>query len=386
LPQIQAIAHVTHLDVVHPHGHRPFSAMHFVSPTDRFYTQGVAEILAPINIQVNTTINQINDAQELQNNPFGFYQPAGMTADHETLQSIPPGTLIPTNDIQSVIFPRWGTQPLANGNVIDSVLLFADRISVSPFSGGNTQVRNAPRTARGTLALISEGNVKSDLLVAMAQREGWREVLFQITGLYRENLTDEKYFWATGRDKKSYAEMIAPRQLKGKFEFTFTGNTTNTNPEVQRTLSQIRYQTGVANPLYQFDMVALRELLRDFYQHFSEGSDITKFLPKLPQSGIESHAPMGQKDELAIMRLGQPIDVLQTDNDAQHIDTLDRFMADGPSTATLSREAVAFIFDHRRRHVAQLQLKQQQAAVQDNNGIGGAEQGVGLGQLEGGVQ
>jgi len=389
-PNLKKIVHATFLDTVHPHGHRPFSTIHFLAPTDRFYTPGIAEILAPINIQVNTTMNQINDAQELQNNPFGFYEPAGFTADEETLQCIPPGTLIPTNDTSSVVFPTWGSQPLANMNVIDSVLLFADRVSVSPFSGGNTQVRNAPRTARGTLALISEGNIKTDLLVAMAQREGWTELMYQITGLYREFLTDEKHFWATGRDRKRYADLIAPKHLKGKFEFTFSGNTTNTNPEVQRTLSQLRYQVAATNPLYVNSPLRFRELLRDFLLSHSEGTNVENLLPELPQSGVESHAPMNQKDELTILRMGRPVDILQSDNDPQHIDTIDRFMADPVATASMPQIAVGFIIEHRRRHIVQMNQKMQMAAIQQNNSggasAGGGEQSVALGNLEGGIQ
>ena len=388
IPDLKAIVHVTYLEVVHPHGHRPFAPIHFLSPTDRFYTPGIAEILAPINIQVNTTINQINDAQELQNNPFGFYNPAGMTVDHDKLQNIPPGTLIPTSDINSVVFPSWGTTPLANSNVIESVLLFADRISVSPFSGGNTQVRNAPRTARGTLALISEGNVKTDLLVAMAQREGWQELMFQLAGLYSENLTSEKYFWATGRDKKDYTELIAPQQVRGKYEFAFTGNTTNTNPEVQRTLAQIRYQVGVANPLYQFDLPKLKALLRNFYENFSENTNIDEYLPDIPGDGSQIHPPMSQKDELTVMRLGRPIDPLLVDNHAEHIEVIDKFMANPEATAGLPPMAVSFIADHRRRHVMMMQIQQQQAALQQQQGTqtGGGEQSANLAQFEGGVQ
>lgn len=369
---LKKVAHAGYLDDFCPHGHRPFATIHFQSVSDRFYVPGMAERLGAINIQVNTTINQVNDNMELINNPIYFYVPAAMNIDPGILKNMPPGTGIPIHDPNAIHFPTWGQTPLANMQVMESIMMFADRITgLSPMSSGSSQMRNAPRTARGTLALISEGNIKTDILVTMAQEEGWSELLYQLFGLYAKFMPDEKWFWATGKDRAHRPVSISTKMLRGKFEFLWRGNATNTNPEVQRTLAQVRYNTAIANPLYQMDPGAMRELLRDFLMHFSEGTDVDMLLPNLPGMGTASHAPMTQRDENTTMAHGIPIEVLPTDNHQEHIQELDKFV-NSQGFNMLPESLVALYVAHKQQHMSNMmaQMAQQQRAQIASGGTG----------------
>ncbi len=386
---LKKIVHAAYLDEACPHGRRPFATIHYQSASDRFYVPGMAERLADINIQVNTTINQVNDNQELINNPIFFYVPGGMNVDPDTLKNIPPGTGIPVHDPGAVTIPQWTQTPLANMSMLESVMMFADRITgLSPMSSGSSQMRNAPRTARGTLALISEGNVKTDIIVKMAQEEGWTELMVQLFGLYERYLSGEKWFWVIGADKTRHPASIMPKMLRGRFEYIWQGNTTNSNPEVQRTLAQLRYNTAVANPLYQYDMVAMRELLRDFLMHFSEGTNPDTILPNLPGQGTASHMPMSQKDENVSMNHGIIIEPLMTDNHQQHIADLDAAVA-GAAFEQLPQHVVSLYATHKQRHMQMMADAAAQQRVAQLNSRGGAEQSVPQGDamatMEGGV-
>lgn len=386
---LKKIVHACYLDEVCPHGRRPFATIHFQTASDRYYTPGLAERLADINIQINTTINQVNDNQELINNPIFFYVPGGMNVAPDTLKNIPPGTGIPVHDPGAVTIPQWTQTPLANMAVMDRVSMFADRISgLSSYSSGSSDMKNAPRTARGTLALISEGNIKTDIVVKTAQEEGWTELLAQLFGLYERYMPQEKWFWVIGKDKVRRPASIMPKMLRGRFDFIFAGNTTNSNPEVQRTLAQLRYNTAVANPLYQYDMVAMRELLRDFLMHFSEGTDVDTILPSMPGQGTASHMPMAQKEENVAMNHGIIIEPLMTDNHQQHIADLDAAVQSA-SFEQLPQHVVSLYATHKQRHVQMMaQAAAQQRVAQLNSG-GGAEQSVPQGDamatMEGGV-
>jgi hypothetical protein len=390
-PHLQQVLHVTYLDTLNPHGRRPFASIHFQAPTDRFYMPGLAAHLAPINIQANITVNQVNDRQTLVSNPIYFYRPMALPQDPDQVRELEPGQGIETPDPGGINFPSWGTAPLADMQIMDISLAFADRIGTSPQLGGSNQSQNAPRTARGTLALISEGNLKVDVLIALAQKEGFAELFQQLFGLYATFMPDEKYFYATGGDRKKKPEMMARRLMRGKYEFKFRGNTVNTNPEVQRTLAQIRYQVASTNPLYAQDPVKFRELLRDFLDAHSDGTQSTdRILPDLPGEGAGSHPPMSQMEEITAMRFHRMIEPLPTDNHLKHMTIINKFVA-SPAFEQLDEVAVALIAQHHQGHQQALQRQQQIAALQAapgsaGDGGGGGEQSVGLSEFGGGVQ
>lgn len=385
-PDLNKIVHVTYLDTLHPHGRRPFSSIHFNASTDRYYTPGLAAFLAPLNIQANISINQINDRQTLINNPIGFYRPMALPQDTDSIKDLEPGTLVPTPDPGGIVFPNWGTAPLQDMAFVDVPLMFADRIGTSPMFGGNSTPQT-PRTARGTMSLLAEGNIKIDVLISMAQKEGFQELMQQLFGLYAVNMSDEKHFWATGRDRVKRPEMISRQLLRGRYEFRFRGNTVNTNPEVQRTLAQIRYQVAATNPLYMNDPVKFRELLRDFLEAHSDGTSVERILPDLPGGGAEPHPPMDQMDEIAAMRVHRIIEPLATDNHLKHMAELDRFRQ-SPVFEQLDQVTVMLMIQHYAGHqqmaarASQMQrLQQGEPGGNDGGGAGGAEQGIGLSEL-----
>ena len=389
-PDLQKVLHVTYLDTLHPHGRRPFAGIRFQTDQDRYYVPGLAAHLAPLNIQANITLNQVNDRQTLVSNPIGFYRPMALPEDPDALTRLAPGDMIPTPDPAGIVFPSWGTAPLADMQIMDVALAFADRIGVPPQFGGSNQSTNAPRTARGTLALLSEGNLKIDVLIGLAQREGFQDLMQQLFGLYSVYMSDEKHFWATGRDRVRRPEMISRRLMRGNYEFRFRGNTVNTNPEVQRTLSQIRYQVASTNPLYQQDPVKFRELLRDFLEAHSDGTSVERILPDLPGMGPELHPPMSQKDENTAIRLHRPITIHPADNHLQHIAEIDALAA-SPILDTMDDVAITMLFQHRIAHEQAMARAQQVqrlaepgAQSSDGGGAGGAEQSVGLSEFLGG--
>lgn len=383
---LEKVVKANYLEELFPHGRRPFSDIHNIRISDRYYSLSYGELLAPINVEVNTIITQVNEAQELINHPWFFYVPAAMTVDPEILKGIEYGEAIPIADINGVLFPQFPQTPLANLSTMDSLLMFADQLTISPQSMGSSQVRNAPRTARGTLALLSEGGIKTDMLITSAQRGGWKELIHQIHALYEAFGPEEKWFYVTGEQKP---HRISNKELRGRFEYTFSGNSVNTNREVLRSIAQIRYNTMAAEPLFAQDLVARQALVKDFLRWFSEGTDVDKLLPKLPQQG-GGRSPMDQATELQVMMAGMPIDVLPGDDDAQHLQVIEAFVNSRPFEM-LEPWQVALVAQHRNQHIRQLQIKQTQGEVQPggtqgNNVPTGITGGTDLNALEGGRQ
>jgi hypothetical protein len=384
--KLEKVVKANYLEELFPHGRRPFCDIHNIRISDRYYSLSYGELLAPINVEVNTIITQVNEAQELINHPWFFYVPAAMTVDPEVLSGIDYGEGVPIADINGVMFPHFPQTPLANLSTMDSLLLFADQLTISPQSMGSSQVRNSPRTARGTLALLSEGGIKTDMLITAAQRGGWKELIHQIHALYESFGPEEKWFYVTGEQKP---HRISNKDLRGRFEYKFSGNSVNTNREVLRSIAQIRYNTMAAEPLFAQDPIARQALVKDFLRWFSEGTDVDKLLPKLPGQG-GNRLPMSQRAELQVMMSGIPLNVLPIDDDAQHLQEIDQFTQSKPFDM-LEQWQVALVAQHRNQHIQQLQTKQQEGQVQPggtqgNNIPTGIGAGTDLNALEGGIQ
>jgi hypothetical protein len=296
---------------------------------------------------------------------------------------------VPVQDAQGVFFPRFMQEPLANLSAMDFMLMFSDRMTVSSLSTGNQPVRHAPRTARGTLALMSEGNVRIDSLVTRFQHTGFVEMCHQLLSLYQRYTPDEKWYYVTGQE---HPRRVRPAQLRGRMEFSFTGNTVNTNREIKRMLAQVRYNTIMTHPDMATDPNARREALRDFLRHWSEGVDISRLLPAMPGQGGYAHPPMSQDSENQAIAIGIPVEVLPTDPHAEHLQVMERFQNSSAFDA-MPPEGVAIFAMHKRGHMQLLQ--QQMAAQQQPTGPGmGNNVPTGMSQdggtdadaLEGGVQ
>ena len=386
---LKKIASAVYLDEVSPSGKRPFVSLKYLPISDRGYAQGMTDLLIDINLEVDHVLNSVNNAQELINNPFFFYVPAATAVDPQILTGVQPGQGIPIQDPNGIVFPRFAQEPLANLSAMDSLLLFADRLTVSPMSMGSPQVRNAPRTARGTLALLSEGNVRTDVLVTRFQKTGWSELMAQIMGLYQRWTPDEKWYYVTGQQQP---RRVRPADIRGRFEYSFTGNTVNTNREVLRTLAQVRYNTIMTHPDMAQDPFARREALRDFLRHWSEGVDIDRLIPSMPGTGAYQHPPMTQKNENQALVMGFPVDILPTDNHAEHLQVMDEFEK-SPAFESMTPEAAAGYAHHKRAHLQALQSQMTQQTMvvgpgQGNNVPQGMTQAGGndMNALEGGVQ
>ena len=379
---LKKVVHAQYLEEVFPHGRRPFADLYSIPISNRYYGWSLGQILAPVNLEVDSIINQVNDAQELINNPIFFYVPTALHGDEKQYKNLRPGQGLPVNDINGVMFPKFQQQPLANLSMIDSILVFADRMTITPQASGTSQVRNAPRTARGTLAMLGEAAIKVDNYITAAQKGGWSELMYQIYTLYDAFATGETWEAVTGAPKAHRTS----KDLRDRVKFRFKGNTVNTNRQVTQSMAQVIYNTLMTNPLYATDPQALRNVTEFFLRAFHDGGDIESLLPQLPPG--MARRPMIQREEIELMKMGMPIDVLPGDNDIQHIKDIEVFQ-NSKAFGEWTDFQVGFLAAHTLQHQRQMQIKAQQGAMQPgatqaNNVPQGITQDLNV--LEGGVQ
>ena len=387
---LRKIVRADYLDEEYPHGRRPFICAKYIPVSDRAYGLGLGDQLAAINLECNTIINYVNNAQELITNPFYFYEPSAMTNDPKGITSLKPGTGVPVMNVKGILFPQLPQQPERNMEVMTSLLMFADRLTVSPLNAGSTQMKNAPRTARGTMALLGESHVKVDSLITRLQLGPWTELMEQIHGLHQAFAPDEKWFYVT-REAKRVPVRVSRKMLRGRYEFYFKGNTANTNKAVLQQQAQVRYGTLMVNPDYATDPNARRELTKDFLKYWGDGADPDRLLPALPGQGSYQHPPMTQKDENQVMQMGVPMAVLPTDDDAVHLSDMDQFERT-PAFEMLTEHAVGLYAAHKAAHQEQLRQKIQMQRMNVGAGQGNnvpvqtAAPGADTNVMEGGLQ
>ena len=400
-PRVEVIYHIPvalrkvvqaeYLDEVYPHGKRPFICAKYLPMSDRWAALGIGDQLAAINLEINAIINYINNNQERINNPFFFYEGTAFNADKEGTLRLRPGQGISVMSVQGILFPNFPQQPLANMQELSTLLMFGDRVTLSPLNAGSSQMKNAPQTARGTLALLGEGHIKTDMLITRLQRGPWTELIEQTFGLYQEFMPDEKWYYIT-RNGSRRPNRVTKSMMRGRYEFTFKGNTVNTNREVMRSMAQVRYNMVMTHPDYATDPAVRKEALRDLLKWWGDGVDVSRLIPAGPGEGAYQHPPMQQAQENKVIEMGVLVQVLPTDVHADHLQDMDRFEKTD-EFLRMPQHCVGIWAAHKMDHQQFLraQMAQQTQPVGGTTGNNVPIQGMSLagggnelGQLEGG--
>jgi hypothetical protein len=373
LDDTQTIAGTMYHDEVFPHGKRPFPMIKYIPVPGRIYGWGMADLLYGINEEVNHTLSLVHNLTELVANPFFFYTPYAAMANDKTLKGLRPGEGVPTTDPRGVVFAQFSQQPLQLLHASFNTLLgYADRLTFSPSVGGSSNYRNAPRTAKGTMALMNAAEEHLSAVVEQIQETGWKTLVSQVLGLYGVFVSTEKWFHVTGEYEP---RKLNPRALRGNLQFSFSGSLTSVNRDIQRELVRNRYLMAREDPLYASDPRARQALLASFLRLHSEGTDVDAEIPSLPGEGGYDHAPLDQDIEIEAMIQGIRISVLPVDPHQEHLAEIDKFKKSDmfnriPSTA------VAMLAEHENAHKAAMQ---QQIAMQTKM----AQMGQGMGTPEG---
>ena len=354
-------------DDVYPHNMRPFIMGRYVPIPNRIYGIGMAELLYAINEEIDHTFSLVPHLMELVSNPFFFFTPFGMSANQELLEGIKPGTGIPTMDPKSVTFSQFSQQPLALLHASSQTLLgYADRITFSPSVGGSSNYRNAPRTARGTLALMDAAEEKLSTIVEQLQALPYKQLVQQVSGLYGMYSSADKWFTVAGEDTP---RRMSTRLLRSNLQMEFSGSLTSVNRDNQRQLAERRYLVASKDPLYNSDPRARQALLADYLSQFSDGTEVKPLVPALPGESDFDHEPMDQAREMEALKLGIRVSVLPVDDHKAHIDVLEQFTkSDG--FEMLDPSIALMIAEHRNAHQSALtvQVQMQNRIMQQSAG------------------
>jgi hypothetical protein len=285
IPALKKLATWDYSTVRYGHDRRPVIDFHFIPVTGRFYSLGLAELEEQIQAEAATLFNQMNDRGNLTNAPYMLVEHnAGISPN--VVKQLPPGSAIPVRNVDRIKPLEWSKNAGNEFPILQSLYAFAEQLAgVGDISSGVQPNRpNAPRTARGTLALISESNILIDTHVLNVQFISMEELIHQLDALNRQFMPPEMDFFILGETSPT---TITRDDLKDRVRFYFSGNTANTNTQVKQQIAQIIYSTLSTNPIFTGLVVEMPEpiiraqyVLAEFFaREFLPGKDASFLLP-----------------------------------------------------------------------------------------------------------
>lgn len=216
-------------------GKRPFIVTRLIERPNRFYGIGIAEMIATLQIAINTIHNQRIDNATLANTR-GFKEKIG--SGIKSTQKIYPGVRIKMNNPDDLVEFKMGDiyqSDFANESVLRDAI--ERRTGVSDFTLGRESSVAGARgtTATGTLAIIQEGNKRLDLFIRDV-RKAMSELGAQVIELYQQYCPTKRPYFVMGERGEAVEKIFQfPRDfIRSRFSFNITATTATINREVEK--------------------------------------------------------------------------------------------------------------------------------------------------------
>lgn len=348
-------------------GERPFVIGQLIRRTNRIIGKGLAEIVAPHQKEMDAIHNQRLDAGTLAINPIGVYR-AGSGFEPDKVD-ITPGLWIPVDDMNDA---KWLVVP---NNVMVSfqeermLMELIEKItSVGAYqSGQESDVIRSRATARGTMAIIQQGEVRFNILGKRVQGSISR-ALNKILRQYQEKIPPGLAMRVLGPDgEQLFPENIAPEDLAGNYDSYLVLDATGGSKDVDRKIKATAYEYLIQNPLVAQNPSGLWQLTADVMKSLG----YTTVEQVIGEKPVASPTARLVQEENYLAMQGRPIKISDQDNVMEHLMGHMAFR-NSIEFAMMPPEYVA-AFDE---HIAQTKLQMTRAVMQQQLQQQGGQPGV----------
>ena len=246
-----------------------------------------------------------------------------------------------------------------------TVLGYAERVTgQSDMNMGRTQDRpNAPRTARQTIALLEEGDVRASL-DTRALREDWGTIIEHWWDLVCMYAPKDQFFRVTEEDAGGLfataegGSTLSEEDRFGRYDFDLKFATNSWSKQQKKEDELALYQIDLQNPLIIGNPRALWMLLDKVHRAFGDDR-FGDILPEPPDLGL----PVKPIEEWTRMLEHEQVEINPLDNDDLHIlDHQFRLKGDMASESP-NLDAELQMKMHILEHIQQKQQKQQMAMM-----------------------
>lgn len=348
-----------------------------------YWGPSFGELLESIEMELSSNHNLMTEAGGYSVGPVIFYKP-GAGFDPKTFEYAP-GQAIPTDDpnsVKTVTFTSDLKYPITKEQTMIS---YAERVTgITDANIGRTQdTPNAPRTARQTLALLSEGDTRAEL-ETNALREDWALILSRFWELTTMFAPENQFFRVTEEaadglfDVKDGGAWMTSEERGDRYDFDIKFATSALSKESNRQDKLALYQLDLANPLVATNPRALWAVLDGVHRAFGD-DNFCDVVPQPPDPGL----PVDPTTENAEIQEGQEVHPHPQDNDQLHITvhTLaqDQMVADPEHNEVALNALIHHILEHRDQIVRKqiLAALAQQVAAHIQTHVGGGAPGMG---------
>lgn len=364
---------------------RPFVEASMVKDGS-YWGMGLAEMLINLEDELRVNHNQATEAGQMAMQPPIGYRPAsGFNADTFKLE---PGLAIPldnpTEDVKEITITAnmdmatWKEQ---------AVLAYGEKLTgMSDLQMGRQQDRpNAPRTARQTVALLEEGNVRISLDTKVLA-EDMALVLAHFWDLEYMFAPEEQFFRVTEEDAggafpvNNGGSILTWEERDGRYDFRLKFANSVWSREAAKEKTLARYQLDLQNPLVMQNPRALWEVTKDAHEALGD-EGFAALVPRPPAPDVS----MDPKEEWVHLLHGDDdVHVRPSDDDLAHMIRHKQDLTRAEKAGDLDPDAAKALVAHYHDHIVQLQQKRIHQAVLEKaaQGVVQALQGGGAQPLQ----
>lgn len=295
---------------------RPFVIGQFIRRSNRMYGKGAGEIALPFEEEANAIHNQRLDAGTMSITPFGVYRAgSGFKPEDIVMQ---PNLWVPVDDVNDAKWINVQNNVMVSFQEERMLMELLEKIlSVGSYqSGQESDINRSRSTARGTLAIIQQGEVRFAILGKRIQVPISR-VLNKVLRQYQDKIPPGLAGRVLGEDGESlFPDGIAPEDLAGAFDCYLVLDSTGGSKQADRQVREAIYQNFAQNPFLMNNPAGFWQLSADTLKATGLYDDVEQLIGPKPQQN-----PLNKSvaDENYLMMQGTPVEVSPTDNVIEHL-------------------------------------------------------------------
>ncbi len=337
---------------------RPFSECSLIKDGS-YWSPGFGELLESIEDETTTNHRLFTKAGMFSVGPLIFYKPgSGFIADTFTYKPI---QAVPTEDPGGVNVVRMQADlsyPITNAQTLGS---YAEKVTGNTdFSMGRQADRpNAPKTARATLALLEQGNIRANLDTTIL-KEDMGQIVGDLFELEQQFPISEKTFFRVTEEQagglfptSDGGAYLEPDELGGKYDFDLKFATSVWSREADKERNLTLYQLDLQNPLITTNPRALWMVTQKVHQALGD-DNFADLVPEPPNLSL----PRTAREEWVLALEGEPIEPHPDDNDQLHVrehtDQIRKEQASPRRDDSAIEEMLKHVEAHQKQHSEKL--------------------------------
>ncbi len=232
---------------------RPIKISQFIRRLNRMYGMSLGEMVYEYQKILDEMQNVTLNAGKYGAHPAGFYRAAsGYNPEKIVVQ---PGIMVPVDDINDVKMYQIPNNVLVTHQEMRFVMELVEKItSIGAYqSGQESDTIRTRATARGTLALIAQGERRFVVLGKRIQYQ-LAEILKAKLEYYQQNIPPGFADKILGQDGNiAFPEGLDPADIAGQFDLNMNLDATGGSKSQDLQLASDMYNAYSANPLVQED-------------------------------------------------------------------------------------------------------------------------------------